>query len=732
MSIQPIAIEVHDLWVRKGGGFFGQIKSILQGINFTVQPGEFVAVVGPNGAGKTTMIKAVVGDKPAHGQIRFRQGNDPFEDVYDNPEYWLRKIGYVPVDNVLHDDLTIHQALLHVGRLRLPNATDAEIEEQIISKLETFGIGRGDPRYQQPIRTLSSGEKKKVNIAAELLTDPPLLLLDEPTSNLDPNAERDLMDKLHDIAGTNTGGAGPTILLITHTLESIDRCDKVAFIANSQLLTYDKPEAVFLELVNALPQSERQRLQHIDPMTTPFEYWAQIFDQHQTNDTVAKRLTAAPTTSNDYPVASERPVAQDSFWRQLGILFSRYFTLRLNDLSGIATMLISGFVVGFLMLFAPAQVFLEADDATNARQTVVLYVILVVIMGAFTSHREISKEFRIFIHERAKGLHPLAYIIAKMIWMGVVIGVIVTLIILALAGFPLARWIVLILGAVVAVLGTLTAMRENKAGKRRTQQILQILWLAAPLVLAFFAQFQFKELPTRPLDALIGEILVALTLILCSLTALMLGLLVSAFVAGNNDRATQLVIATILINVVLAFSALVVGSREVQVFFDRLEPLAITHWGYRGFVSSIGVYCWAGATPFENFNSWGHIIMTWLLLIAHFIGTMALAVFALRTQETWMSRQRLTRSILRSAGTYAAIAALAVFLSWAAFLSQRSNEYYQLTFFDRLDSSRRYARVVEMTDITFMQRIDGIINQSICTNVSENMTAQLEIAYSGD
>lgn len=711
MSFQPIAIEVKNLWIRKGGGLFGQAKSILQDVSFTVMPGEFVAVVGPNGAGKTTMVKSVVGEKPAYGEIRFRQGDEAFENLYDNPEYWLRKIGYVPVDNVLHDDLTIRQALRHIGQLRLPELSEAEVEARVLEKLKSFGFEETDPRLDQLLKSLSSGEKKKVNIATELLTNPPLLLLDEPTSNLDPNAERDLMDNLRSISGAHTDGQGPTILLITHTLESLNRCDKVVFIANSCLKIYGTPQEVFQTLEAQLPAG----LLATD--ANQFEIWAEIFELHKTDEVIAQRITRVPPPIQKLTPAPTRATYQDSFWRQFRILFRRYYNLRVNDLNGIFALLISGFVVGFLMLVAPPEVFLRPDsgDATAARQTVVLYTILVVIMGAFIGHREISKEFHIYLHERTKGLSPLAYVTTKGLWLTLLIGVIVTEIILALSGFAIARAVVLVLGLVIGVIGLVYIVRDAPApGRQRGKQIIQLILLMAPLLGAYAVQLQLKQLPSTPVNVPVVEITVTISLIFASVAALALGLLVSALVGRNNDRATQLAIAAILINVVLAFAALVIGTRDVQELFNRLEPFAATHWGYRGFASGISIYCWAGRTPFENFNSWGHLGMTWILLVVHVIVIVALTVFALRMQETWMSSTRKLRSVLVTPGTYVTVGLVACLLSWAMFLSARSTEYYTLTYYDRLDGRNRYARVENVNAASPLQIIDGVISQSAC------------------
>lgn len=711
MSFLPIAIDVRHLWVRKGGGLFGQTKSILQDVSFTVLPGEFLGVVGPNGAGKTTMLRAMVGEKPAYGQILLKQGDELYESLYDNPEYWLRKVGYVPVDNVLHDDLTVRQALMHIGKLRLPDLSENEIQDRIVEKLSSFGFKADDSRLDQLVKSLSSGEKKKVNIATELLTNPPLLLLDEPTSNLDPNAERDLMNNLRDISGMHTQGQGPTVLLITHTLESLDRCDKVAFVANSRLQAYGRPEEVFQQLTQEMPPELRKT------NNSRFEQWAAIFEQHNTNEAVAKRTENVPPPHVQHPVAPKRPAYQDRFWRQFRIQFSRYYTLRFNDLNGVLAILVSGFVVGFLMMVAPPEVFLRPDssDATAARQTVVLYTILVVIMGAFISHREISKEFRLYLHERTKGLDPLAYVLSKTIWLSVIIGVVITVTILALSGLPIARLLTLALGLVVACI-TVARVAQNRAlpAKERTRQILQGFALALPLLASYFIQLQLKVLPTTPIDPTLVEVIVTISLIFASVAALTLGLLISAVVGGNNDRATQFVIAAILINVVLAFSALVIAAPNVQELFNRLEPFAVTHWGYRGFASGISLYCWAGQIPFENFNSWGHFLMTWIVLIAQIVAVISLAVLVLRLQETWMDLGRKVRSIALSPGTYVALSIVICLLSWALFLAARSDDYFRLTFYDRLDGQNRYARIENVQTASALQTIDGVLSQSYC------------------
>jgi ABC-type multidrug transport system ATPase subunit len=719
LRFSPLELKIEALWVVKGGGVFASKRAILQDVSFTVEPGTFVAVIGPNGAGKTTLLRALIGERPAHGRILLYRNDGSqheFEELYDNPEYWLQQIGYVPVDNVLHDNLTVRQALLHVGRLRLPTATDTEIDAKMRVNLVKLGFSDNDDRLDQLISTLSSGERKKVNICAELLTNPSMLLLDEPTSNLDPNAERDLMESLKNLT-TLDGGSRPTILLITHTLETLNRCDQVIFIANSRKEAEGTPSDIYHDLQQRLVTANYSPL----PQTPDaFEHWASIFEHYKTGDNASRRDVAPLPKEEDHPPARERQRTSDSFFRQFTILTSRYYLMRFNDLGGIFVILLTGFMAGFLMLIAPENIFLEAGDASLARQTVVLYVILVVIMGAFISHREISKEFRIYIHERSKGVSSLAYFLSKTIWLTLFIGLLSPLMILALSGGPVARVLSFIFGIILIVVGMVTLftphspVRQMK-GMRRNWRIVQVVLLGIPPIAAALIQVQNKVMPDYPFTPLTTELYVIVTMILVCIGAIALGLFISAAVGSNNDRATQLIIAAIILNVVLAFSALLITTPAFEQLFEFLEPLTVSHWGYRSFSSSLGIYCWAGQYRFENFNSFGHLTASQLYLVLHIIAMIALGVLALRMQETWTTRRRLLHALIVREGAVVIVISLFIaVLSIGAFLMQQSYSYFDLTFYDAMFGGTRYAHVTSVDTATNTQIIIGSFSQSQC------------------
>jgi hypothetical protein len=304
--------------------------------------------------------------------------------------------------------------------------------------------------------------------------------------------------------------------------------------------------------------------------------------------------------------------------------------------------------------------------------------------------------------------------------MGVVIGFFATAIILALTGMEIARWVTLILGIVILIVGVASTLIPNVMINRlsrmgKISRLAQIALISVPLIGASFFQLQLKQLPAFPIDPISVEVMVGITMVLASVASLTLGLMVSAAVGGNNDRATQLAIGVIVVNVILAFSVLVIGSPEFQGFFDFLEPFATTHWGYRGFSSSLSIYCWAGTPRFENFNSTGHIIMTWVLLLVHIVTSVGLAVFFLRMQETWTTRARVIRAMfVQERGIYLLVVLLLCAFSWATFLSDQSYRYFELTFFDRLYGSNRYAYAENIPTATPIQLNISSISSSYC------------------
>jgi ABC-type multidrug transport system ATPase subunit/pSer/pThr/pTyr-binding forkhead associated (FHA) protein/ABC-type multidrug transport system permease subunit len=168
-------VEARDVAVLKGD------KTILSPVSFTVYAGELVALMGTSGAGKTTLLKALNGYTPPSQGAVFYNGRS----LYLYPDEYSQQIGYVPQDDIVHERLTVREALSYAARLRTP-LTHEEIKVEVEKVAYDLDLSDklndiiGSPEN----KVLSGGQRKRVNIALELICGPPVLYLDEPTSGL--------------------------------------------------------------------------------------------------------------------------------------------------------------------------------------------------------------------------------------------------------------------------------------------------------------------------------------------------------------------------------------------------------------------------------------------------------------------------------------------------------------------------------------------------------------------
>jgi ABC-type multidrug transport system ATPase subunit len=179
----------------------------LDDVSLTIEPGRLTAVIGPSGAGKSTLLAALAGIAPA-------QQGTVMLDATD--------IGYVPQDDILHTELPLRRTLRYAAQLRM-SSSRASIDAAVDEAMDTLGLTRhGDVA----VHALSGGQRKRANIAVEILTRPGVCFLDEPTSGLDPSVAADLVDYLHRMSD-----AGSTVVFTTHNVQDIERSDYVVVLA---------------------------------------------------------------------------------------------------------------------------------------------------------------------------------------------------------------------------------------------------------------------------------------------------------------------------------------------------------------------------------------------------------------------------------------------------------------------------------------------------------------------
>jgi ABC-2 type transport system ATP-binding protein len=198
-------------------------SDVLHDVSFTLNKGEIVGLLGPNGAGKTTTIKILAGIlAPGDGTVSVRGLPLP-ERALDVKQH----IGYVPEAAVLFESLTGQEFLELSGRLH--DVEEATLQARIATLLETFGLT--SDRVAR-LDTYSKGMRQKILLAAALLHNPDLLLLDEPLSGLDVNAAIMIKDLLAALASD-----GKTILYSSHVLDVVEKvCDRVLIIHKGKLI----------------------------------------------------------------------------------------------------------------------------------------------------------------------------------------------------------------------------------------------------------------------------------------------------------------------------------------------------------------------------------------------------------------------------------------------------------------------------------------------------------------
>lgn len=189
-------IEVKNLVKRFGG------KTVLRGLNFSVQPGEFVALLGPNGSGKTTFLRILASlTPPSLGDVRVAGYSLP-----RHAEAVRARLGVVSHLTLLYGDLTAEENLLFYGRLySLP-----QLPERITEVLEMVGL---ESRRHDVVRTFSRGMQQRLSIGRAVLHDPDVMLFDEPYTGLDQDASLMLDDLLRTVAGQ-----GRTVVMTSHDL----------------------------------------------------------------------------------------------------------------------------------------------------------------------------------------------------------------------------------------------------------------------------------------------------------------------------------------------------------------------------------------------------------------------------------------------------------------------------------------------------------------------------------
>ena len=208
-------------------------RQVLRGVSLEVRPGEIYALLGPNGAGKTTLVRAICGRlKPDSGEVRL-VGRDPFSDGEARAA-----LGLAPQALALYPQLTVAENLQTFASL-------AGLKGRAVGAAvaRAMAVTSTAEQARTLVRQLSGGFQRRVNIAAAILADPKLLVLDEPTVGVDLAAKQAIGEALMRLRGEGVG-----ILLVTHDLDQAgDLADRVGFLRDGRLVLEGEPAALIAE-----------------------------------------------------------------------------------------------------------------------------------------------------------------------------------------------------------------------------------------------------------------------------------------------------------------------------------------------------------------------------------------------------------------------------------------------------------------------------------------------------
>jgi len=221
---------------------FGTLVAV-DDVSFEVREGEIFGLLGPNGAGKTTTINMICGVlRPDGGRVLVDGG-----DIWLDPVGVKRKLGVVPQEIALYEDLTARDNLEFWGSLY--GLVGAELRSRVDEVLSRVGLSE---RARDRVKGFSGGMKRRLNLCMGLLHRPRLLLLDEPTVGIDPQARLNILEVIREVAA-----AGTTVLYTTHYMDEAEQlCQRIAIIDHGKILTLGSLE----ELTRLAGEGEVVRL----------------------------------------------------------------------------------------------------------------------------------------------------------------------------------------------------------------------------------------------------------------------------------------------------------------------------------------------------------------------------------------------------------------------------------------------------------------------------------------
>lgn len=428
-------LELQDVsfTIRKNG----EAIPLVDRVSIRVPKGHFMAIVGPSGCGKTTLLKTIAGLNPESGGALFWDSRDLSQDGDFSPS----EIGYVPQFSIAYDPLTVDESVEAATRLRVRCHNTAELDERIDRVLEETGLS---PISDRQVKVLSGGQKRRLGLAMELVSDPKILLCDEVTSGLDPRSEREIVHLLHDLSRKN----GRIVMSVTHSLAHLELYDSILVLHEGRVAFHGPPEKLNHYFSVSDTEEVYPRL-----ATQPSERWQASWEKHRESYQLMlekKRELLISRGEIQTPTSEEAEgLYLPGFFSQFATLLSRRWRIFFRDRGQVflqlAIILIFPILVtifsnkasGNIRRYSDtrqADVFAEIQEQQSVRADqakvgsaisgiIMFQVVLLSLMGSNNSAREIAGERPIYEKEKFGGLRPSAYLASKVAFLAcLVIG----------------------------------------------------------------------------------------------------------------------------------------------------------------------------------------------------------------------------------------------------------------------------------------------------------------------
>jgi ABC-type multidrug transport system ATPase subunit len=423
----PISFVANHLEYKFPNGNIG-----IHNISFSETHGKLIGIMGASGAGKTTLLNVLCGiEQPSNGEVMINGIN-----LHQSHEKLEGVIGLVPQDDLLIEELTVYQNLYYNAKLCFKDKNETEIDELVNKTLQNLGLfDRKDLKVGSPMKKMiSGGQRKRLNIALELIREPSILFVDEPTSGLSSRDSENVMDLLRELALK-----GKLIFVVIHqpSSEIYKKFDRMVILdAGGYLIYYGNPvEAVmYFKRLDAQINSELGECQacgNVNPELIFNIIEAKVVDEFG-NYTDARKVT--PHQWSDHykqlTTLSESNPGEDTppknlkipgWFRQFGIYTVRDYFSKISNKQYIALSMLEAPILGFIL----SSIIRYIEDPVSGKyvfrvnENIPIFIFMALIVALFlgltVSAEEIFRDRKILKRERFLNLSRSSYLVSKIV-----------------------------------------------------------------------------------------------------------------------------------------------------------------------------------------------------------------------------------------------------------------------------------------------------------------------------